>query len=61
MKKLSLDYNLIKKLYLNKKLSSREIAKQFNVSQQTIRRILKMVNVKIRNNSEAKLKGKRNL
>jgi len=58
MKKLSLDYNLIKKLYLNKKLSSREIAKQFNVSQQTIRRILKMVNVKIRNNSEAKLKGK---
>lgn len=58
MKKLSLDYNLIKKLYLNKQLSSKDIAEQFKVSQQTIRRILKRLNVKIRNNSEVKLKGK---
>jgi len=58
MKKLSLDYNLIKDLYLNKELSSREIAKQLSVSQTTINRYLKQFNIQIRTNSEAKLKGK---
>ncbi len=51
-KRISLDKDLIKKLYLNKELSTIEIANEMNTSQKTIYNRLKEMGIKTRKSNE---------
>ena len=52
-KKLNLDKDTLEDLYINKKMTSQEIANIFNCTSKSIRNYLKSYNIPIRPNGEA--------
>jgi predicted DNA-binding protein YlxM (UPF0122 family) len=56
MKKINIDKEVLENLYITKKMSSTEVAKELGVSKNTILRRLKECGIKVRTASESHLK-----
>jgi len=59
LKKLNLDKNIIENLYIDKKLSSLDVAKKLEISSSAVREYLRKYNISIRSKSEMQI-GEKN-